>query len=192
MSSPEHPDGHTVGSREVNVVLTGFMGTGKTVTGRILARKLGMDFVDTDELIEARHGAITDIFQHRGEKAFRDIERSVARELSERCGLVISTGGRMLLDPENASALGKSGRVFCLVAGPDQILRRVTDDSGRSDRPLLQVPDPRARIVELLAERESGYRRFPQVMTDGRSPESVAGELLSLLRWPPTGSPSAR
>ncbi len=86
---------------EQNLVLTGFMGTGKTTVGRMLAEKLGMEFVDTDELIESRHGPIPRIFADRGESEFRAIEQEVARELGERSGLVIATGGRMVLDDDN-------------------------------------------------------------------------------------------
>src|SRR3970040_282740 len=99
---------------EHNLVLTGFMGTGKTTVGHALAVKLGMEFVDTDELIEARHGPIARIFAEQGEAEFRAIERTVARELGQRTGLVIATGGRMILDPENFQSLSKNGRIFCL------------------------------------------------------------------------------
>ena len=157
------------------------MGTGKTTIGRLLADKLGMEFVDTDEVIEARHGDITEIFRTRGESTFRAIERELVTELAEREGLVISTGGRMLLDPDNAASLSRTGRVFCLVATPDEIFQRVENDADRAERPLLQVSDPRQRIVEMLAEREDGYRRFPQLSTSGKTPESVARELVDII-----------
>jgi shikimate kinase len=85
-----------------NVVLTGFMGTGKTTVGRLLAERLGYGFVDTDALIVARHGPIAEIFAGRGEGEFRRLEAEVAAELADRTGLVIATGGRMLLDHGNA------------------------------------------------------------------------------------------
>jgi shikimate kinase/3-dehydroquinate synthase len=160
-----------------NVVLTGFMGTGKTTVGRLLADELGFEFVDTDRLIEERHGPIADIFATRGEEAFREIERGVATELASRTGLVISTGGRMMLDPGNVRALSANGRVFCLVATPEEVFERVTSDPSRIDRPLLKVPDPRERIVELMSERNPEYRRFPQLVTDARTPEAVARDL---------------
>jgi shikimate kinase len=161
-----------------NIVLTGFMGTGKTTVGRILAHRLGYELVDTDVLIEARHGPIATIFRDRGEDAFRVIERELTAELADRTGLVVSTGGRLLLDPANASALGATGQVFCLVATADEILERVTSDPGRIERPLLAVADPGSRIRELLAERSDGYARFRQVPTGGRTPEAVAEEIL--------------
>jgi shikimate kinase/3-dehydroquinate synthase len=163
--------------RRRNIVLTGFMGTGKTTVGRLLAKDLGFEFVDTDILIEQRHGLIADIFAKLGEDAFREIERVLAAELATRTGLVISTGGRMMLDPGNVRALSANGRVFCLVATPEEVLERVTSDSSGIERPLLEVPDPRQRIVELMSERDPEYRRFPQLVTDAQAPEAVARDL---------------
>lgn len=160
-----------------NVVLTGFMGTGKTTVGRLLAHRLQYEFVDTDVLIEARGETIAEIFRSRGEDAFREIEHALAADLAARRGLVVSTGGRMMLDLRNDASLGRSGRVFCLVAPPDAILARVHRDDPRSERPLLSVADPRARIVELLAERAAGYARFEQVETDGREPGAVVDDI---------------
>lgn len=164
-----------------NLVLTGFMGTGKTTVGRVLAERLGMEFVDTDELIEARHGPIGGIFADQGEVEFRSIEKGVARELGEKRGLVIATGGRMVLEPENRDALSRNGRIFCLVASSDEIYDRVVNDESRRDRPLLQVDDPRWRIDELLAEREDDYARFEQVATGQASPDEIAEEIIE--RW---------
>lgn len=164
-----------------NLVLTGFMGTGKTTVGRLLAGRLGMQFVDTDELIEERHGPIVRIFDEQGEAAFRSIERGVALELGERSGLVIATGGRMVLELKNRDALEENGRIFCLVATPEEIYDRVVNDESRRDRPLLQVDDPRRRIDELLAEREDEYARFEQVATGHASPDEIADEIIE--RW---------
>ena len=120
-----------------NIVLTGFMGTGKTTVGRLLAQQLGYEFVDTDQIIEERHGKIGDLFRSAGEEAFRRIERELASELADRERLVIATGGRMMLDPQNVASLSRNGRVFCLVATPDEIFDRVVHDSSRVERPLL-------------------------------------------------------
>lgn len=165
-----------------NLVLTGFMGTGKTTVGRKLALKLGIEFVDTDELIESRHGSIATIFEEQGEAAFREMERAIAVELGQRRGLVIATGGRMILDPVGFTELSRHGRVFCLVATPEEIHRRVTDDLLRQDRPLLKVNDPRERIIELMAERQDDYGRFPQLITDNRDPGAIADEIAELWR----------
>jgi shikimate kinase len=163
-----------------NIILTGFMGTGKTTVGRLVAERLGYTFVDTDAIIEERHGPIALIFAERGEDAFREIERGVAAELAGRSGLVVSTGGRMMLDDVNAVALGRTGTVYCLVADPDEIHRRVSSDGSLGERPLLAGPDPRGRIVELLTDRGPGYGRFPQIETGGRSPDEIADEVAQL------------
>ena len=163
------------------MILTGFMGTGKTTVGRILAEALGYEFVDTDAVIEGRHGPIPSIFFDEGEAAFRDIERRLAVELARRHSLVIATGGRMMLDEANAEVLGDGGRVFCLVAGVGEIFERVMSDRDGPQRPLLAGADPRDRIAELLAERQEGYCRFQQIVTDGRAPEAVASQIAAML-----------
>jgi shikimate kinase len=170
-----------------NIVLTGFMGTGKTTVGRLLAARLGYEFVDTDEAIVERHGEIADIFRTRGEEAFRQIERQLAAELASRERLVISTGGRMMLDPDNVAALGRNGRIFCLVATADEVFDRISNDASNRERPLLSVADPRQRIVELLAERSPAYRRFTQIDTGAMAADDVAAELARLVRSDPSG-----
>ncbi len=163
---------------EINIVLTGFMGTGKTTVGRLLAERLGLVFVDTDDLIVERHGPIPDIFRSRGEATFRAFEREVARELALARGLVIATGGRLMLDAENASALGQTGPVFCLLAEPETILRRAGSGEGASQRPLLAGDDPLQRILTLLEDRKAGYGQFLQVETEWRTPAEVVDELM--------------
>jgi shikimate kinase len=163
-----------------NLVLTGFMGTGKTSVGRALAEKLEIEFVDTDELIESRHGPIEQIFAEHGEGTFRKIERQVARDLGARKGLVIATGGRMLLDAANAVELTKHGVVFCLVASPEEVHRRITSEEIRRERPLLDVEDPKKRIGELMKERRDGYSQFRQIQTDRRDIDAIAGEIIKL------------
>ncbi|GIK57753.1 MAG: shikimate kinase [Chloroflexi bacterium] len=163
-----------------NIVLTGFMGTGKTTVGRLLAERLGFGFVDTDELIVWRDGrTIPDIFAQEGEAYFRQLETAVALELAAQSNLVIATGGRLMLDEVNARALERHGRVFCLTATPDAILARVQNE-GR--RPLLHVPDPAAQIERLLAERREGYGRYPQIETTGKTAETVVEEIKMMIR----------
>ena len=163
-----------------NLILTGFMGTGKTTVGRVVASKLDMGFIDTDDLIESRHGPISQIFAERGEAKFREIEREVARALGEETNQVIATGGRMVLDPDSFRSLSRNGRIFCLVASPETILRRVSDEVPTRERPLLQGDDPRHRIDELMTARRPGYERFQQVDTDARTPDEVADEIVRL------------
>ena len=124
------------------------MGTGKTTVGRLLAAELDLELVDTDALIEDRHGPIPQIFETVGETGFRALEREVAAELGQGGGLVIATGGRMVLDPENERVLSRNGRIFCLTASPDEILRRLGDDIV--DRPLLGGDDPDRREYDQL------------------------------------------
>lgn len=168
-----------------NIILTGFMATGKTSVGKILAKQLNYEFVDTDELIVERSGkTVAEIFRDEGEGAFRKMESEIARELGEKEGLVISTGGRLVLDPENAAALGRSGWIFCLVATPKEIFDRVSKDK-EVKRPLLESPDPLQRIEELFRQRQKDYDRFPQIMTSGKTPDEVARDLIGILRNSP-------
>lgn len=162
-----------------NLVLTGFMGTGKTTVGRLLAERLQRPFVDTDALIEERHGPIPAIFADHGEDRFRALEREVAAELGERDGLVVATGGRLLLDPANVATLGASGTVVCLTASVAALIDRLQDEVEH--RPLLRGGEAGERIAALLHERRSGYARFPQVDTDGRSADEVADAVLALV-----------
>jgi shikimate kinase len=162
-----------------NIVLTGFMGTGKSTVGRLFAKRTGRTFVDTDTLIEQRHGPIHQIFEQAGEEAFRQMERDVASELGSGSDLVIATGGRMMLEPSNIAALG-GGRIFTLVADVDEIYRRIVSSSGPR-RPLLEVDDPLGRIRALLAERRPGYELFTRIQSGGRTPSAVADEISELV-----------
>ncbi|MEE8392419.1 MAG: 3-dehydroquinate synthase [Anaerolineae bacterium] len=161
-----------------NVVITGFMGTGKTAVGQEVARQMGCPFVDMDAEIESRAAkSIPRIFAEDGETVFRQMEADLCRELSAREGLVIATGGGALVDPANRKLMTNS-IVVCLNAAPDEILRRVSDDA---DRPLLNVPDPRARIVQLLEVRREAYSAIPwQIDTTGLSVETVANRVMAL------------
>lgn len=162
-----------------NIILTGFMGTGKTTVGRLLAAQLGRPFVDTDDLIVERDGrSVADIFNEDGETRFRELEAEVAAELAGRRGLVVATGGRLMLDPANAAALGATGPVFCLAAEPAAILERVA--AGGEPRPLLAVDDPERRVMALLQRRAAAYARFRTVDTDGQSPQQIAATVAAL------------
>ena len=128
------------------------MGTGKSAVGKSLAKRLGYQFVDTDQLIEERAGrSIAEIFRIEGENSFRAREKEIAREVAPLRKTVIATGGRLMLDPENARILAASGQVFCLIAHPGEILKRLRSEEGK--RPLLAVPNPQERIKKLLLER---------------------------------------
>ncbi len=160
----------------VNVVLTGFMGTGKSAVGAELAQLLGVAFVDTDQVIEARHGTIPSIFERDGEDGFRTIERATIAELTQQPGAVIATGGGAMVDATNAEALERWGQVYTLVASPAEIVRRVTAD-GVTDRPLLNTDDPAATVEAMLSERAGVYSRYVPVRTDRREPAAIAAEI---------------
>lgn len=166
-----------------NIVLTGFMGTGKSTIGRRLATRLGFAWVDTDHIIEERHGPIPEIFARAGEFVFRGIERNIAAELSTRTRQVVSTGGRMLLDPDNIRAFSASGRIFCLSVEPDVLISRLK--KSPTPRPLLsRGGDPDSTIRSLLAERAAGYARFTQIRSGVESADEVATTLAALVRMP--------
>jgi len=161
-----------------NIVLTGFMGTGKTTVGRLLAQRLGYAFVDTDELIVARAGRpVAEIFREEGQAAFRRWEAWVAQELAGSEATVIATGGRLMLDEDNAAALSRNARVVCLTAAPEEILARLAGDERR---PLLDVADPAGRVRELLQARAAAYGRFHQVSTSGRTPAEVVEKVMQM------------
>ena len=165
-----------------NIILTGFMATGKTTVGKQLAEQLGYAFVDTDDVIVERTGqTVAEIFDEKGESEFRRLESEIAQELGEKEALVISTGGRLMLDPANAAALGRRGRVFCLVATPEEILDRISKDK-HVKRPLLEAPDPMDRIVELMQQREEGYGQFRQMVTSGKTPDEITRELIGIFQ----------
>lgn len=164
-------------SNRSNVVLTGFMGTGKTTVGLLLAELLGFAFVDTDEEIERRHGPIPTIFSEAGESCFRQMERDLAAELALAERHVIATGGRFLLDPANEATLCQTGQIFCLTATAEEVMARVVNNPAADERPLLAGADPFQRIVDLLRERADAYGKFTQIDTSGRRPREIADEL---------------
>lgn len=162
---------------QANIVLTGLMGTGKSVVGQLVSQFVERPFVDTDALIEERHGPIPAIFDAQGEAHFRRVEREVVRELVDRGGMVIATGGGTLVDEASAAMLVSLGSaVYTLTAAPAEIVRRVTAD-GVEGRPLLAGGDPAGRVTDLLRDRERVYGRFTQVRTDGRTPDAIALEI---------------
>jgi shikimate kinase len=172
-----------------NIVLTGFMGTGKSTVGRRLARALGFDWLDTDRLIEERHGPIAEIFARAGEEVFRAIERNLAAELATRTRHVFSTGGRMLLDPDNIRRFSTTGRIFCLQTAPEILVPRLLRST--TPRPLIDGPDQEARIRRLLDERRRGYARFASIDTGTGSPDDVAAHLHDVITTP-TDTPTGR
>ena len=157
------------------------MGTGKTYTGRVLARSLGIRFVDTDALIQKKAGiTIPEIFEKFGEQHFRGLEREIIRRASEEDGIIIAVGGGAIVNPENLMDLKRNGIIICLSASPEVILSRV---ERNSDRPLLQVEDKIGKIKELLEKRAPYYEKADfKIDTNGKTPEQVAAEIVEIVR----------
>ncbi|MFM8880343.1 MAG: shikimate kinase [Verrucomicrobiota bacterium] len=156
-----------------NIALVGFMGVGKSTVGQILAGMLDFEFIDTDRVIETREGRrISDIFAKEGESHFRDLETNLIREYENRQGLILSTGGGLVVRPENLASLRRHALIVCLWASPGVIYERVRH---QGHRPLLATPDPRARITELLNERNPAYQQADLLVgVDFRSPQETA------------------
>ncbi len=166
-----------------NIVITGFMGTGKSSVGRRLARALGFRFLDTDELIENETGLkISDIFQRYGEAHFRRLEKDIIQRLTSGRfgrGIVLSTGGGAVVDDTNRRLLRGWGTVVCLTASVDTILKRV---EGSDERPLLEESDRRRKIEELLREREEAYRDSDLMIdTSSKTVDEVVEEIRRFL-----------
>jgi shikimate kinase len=164
-----------------NIFLIGPMGAGKSAVGRQLARLLHMDFVDSDEEIERRTGVdIPFIFEKEGEDGFRKRESKVIDELSARQGIVLATGGGVVLDPDSRSHLGARGHVVYLHTTVEQQLDRT--QRGRN-RPLLENGDRREILEALMEIRDPLYREIADmtVETDGRRVKEVAAEIRDAL-----------
>lgn len=161
----------------VNLALIGFMGTGKSSVGRLVAEQLHFDYLDTDEMIQSRTGrTIVDIFEQDGEAAFRKLEQQIVRELAARKRTVISTGGGLPAVAANLAGLKAHALTVCLWASPEKIWERVRN---QTHRPLLSGPNPRLKIAELLAAREPFYRLADVLInTDLRSAREVAQQVV--------------
>ena len=166
-------------TNDPNVVLAGFMGTGKSAVGKIVAARLKRPFVDTDEFIVKGAGKpIAEIFAQEGEITFRYMERRACRFFAGQSGLVIATGGGMLMDTGNLAVMVASGIVVCLNASPATIRERL---AGQTGRPLFS-----GDWEGLLASRRATYASMPhQIDTDGKTPEQVAQEVIALCRTSP-------
>ena len=163
-----------------NVVLVGFMGTGKTTVGKILAGRLRKKFVDMDRLLEERAGkSISRIFAEDGEAHFRSMERALVQELAAGENQVIAAGGGIVLNADNINDFNSSGRVICLLASEAEILRRIV---GSTARPLLEKGNKVRRISELMETRRPLYEAIPdRVNTVGLTPEEVAETILLMV-----------
>ncbi|HEY5653222.1 MAG TPA: shikimate kinase [Pontiella sp.] len=161
-----------------NIVLVGFMGSGKTTVGKLIAEKTDMTLLDMDSMIEERVGkTINDIFANEGEAHFRMLEREMVKELSTSEGNIISTGGGIVLNADNIADFEKSGLVVCLLVDHQTVIDRLRHDTTR---PLL-VGEKETKILEILESRKHLYGAIRhRISTNGRSPTSIAQEIIDL------------
>ena len=166
-----------------NIALTGFMGSGKSAVGKVLAGRLGRRFVELDDVIEEMAGkSIPDIFRQDGEIAFRELEIEATGRVSKGSDLVIACGGGIVLNMINIDRLRETSRIVYLTASPGAVLRRTRADDN--ERPLLNVPAPAERIRELLRFRRPFYERAAdlRISTSRLSTDSVAERIISRLK----------
>ena len=166
-----------------NIVLLGFMGTGKSTVAQILAQRLGRSVLEMDATLEQRAGKpISAIFAEEGEPHFRQMERALVQELAAQHGLVVSCGGGVVLNPDNVRDLSATGLVVCLTATPEVILQRV---AAATHRPLLEGGEKTKKIIELLTKRQPLYNAVPhRIDTACRTPAEIADLILTLFRQP--------
>ncbi|RKU39268.1 shikimate kinase [Candidatus Poribacteria bacterium] len=164
-----------------NIVLVGFMGTGKTSVGKRLAQRLEMPLIDTDDIIAADSGMdIPDIFAQHGEAYFRDLESAAVCKAANLEGHVVSTGGGVVLRASNLDMLKRTGVVFCLTATSEEIWQRV---GSETHRPLLQTPNPLGKIEQMLIERRPSYARADhQIPTTGLSIKVVTDKIVEIFQ----------
>ena len=169
-------------ARALPLVLTGFMGAGKTSVGQVVSEKLGREFVDMDVVIETQEGMpIRKIFETRGEAYFRARESELCARLAARENLVVATGGGALVNPHNRAQFDDAF-VVCLDATPDELLGRLQGEQTQT-RPLLASPNPRQRIVELLDARREAYAQIEwHLDTNGKTVEQIAEEIVALVQ----------
>lgn len=156
----------------VRIALVGLPGSGKSTIGRQLARRLGLAFLDTDQLIEQRLGcSIREYFEREGESSFRDIEQAIIDEVTLTHAGVISTGGGSVLRPANREHLHQRSQVVYLRSSPEEIFRRLRHDTNR---PLLQVDDPLSRLRDLYEVRDPLYRETAHFVVEIGRPSAAS------------------
>ncbi len=165
----------------MNIYLVGFMGTGKTVVGKYLAKRLKLQFIDLDTIIEAKEKTkIKDIFSRHGEDYFREKEKEAVAEVSKKKNIVVATGGGVVINSENLKRLKESGVVICLFSSPEVIFKRTRT---QNQRPLLNIDNPEKEIESLLKKRAGFYARADfNIDTSLKSIEEVAQEIIHILK----------
>lgn len=164
-----------------NIYLVGFMGTGKSSAGRRLAEKISRKFVDLDGSIEKREKRkISDIFANDSEAYFRKIEKQTLIEVSGGQEVIVACGGGIVIDPENIRIMKQTGKIICLTAMPEVILKRIR---GNRRRPLLNMDNPAQKIEELLGKRAQFYARADETVdTSELSIEQVADKVVKIIQ----------
>jgi shikimate kinase/3-dehydroquinate synthase len=174
--------------RIANLIITGFSGTGKSLVGKEVARRLNWDFIDTDdEIVQQTSKPIAEIFRDDGEGMFRKLEREAIRKACRQRQLVIAIGGGAIVDQQNYRLLSETGLIVCLEAKPETIYERLFREAACSPetevRPLLTVANPLERIRQLKADRQSYYAKADwTIHTDGLSISEVAREVIRAWR----------
>ena len=161
--------------------MVGFMGSGKSTVGKILAQSLDQEFVEMDALIEKSQAKeISAIFAQEGESYFRQLEKDLLKELAKKTDLVVSCGGGLVCDPQNIELLKKTGLLVCLSASADTIYERTKEYTSR---PLLEVKDPLSKIQELLVKREPYYQQAHHtVSTDNSRPKEISETIIKIIK----------
>jgi len=161
-----------------NIVLTGFMGTGKSTVGKEVSERLNREFLDTDKIIEKDEGrTISEIFKENGEIYFRQLEKELVKEIAEKSNLVIATGGGMLLNQDNLSLMSRTGYIFYLYADIDRLINRIGNGKNRP----MATEKNRDEIIKLYESRVDCYNILPnRIDTTGRQPSEIAEKIISM------------
>lgn len=164
-----------------NIILLGFMGSGKSCTSQKLGDLLKREVVSTDKLIEQKEGkTIADIFKEKGEAYFRQLEREIVSTISSQRNRIVDCGGGVVADPVNIEALRKNGTLIYLSASPEFLYKNI---QRTKKRPLLNVENPLAKIRELLAQREKFYQKADIILdTNNKTIDEIAGDVLRALK----------
>lgn len=168
---------------KTNITLIGYMGTGKTIVGQLLAEKLDMNLIEVDWLIQQEAGiTIPEIFAREGETGFREREIAAVKKITDERNSVVACGGGVVLNRINIDRLRESSVIVYLKASPETILKRVSGEAGQ--RPLLEVEDRLNTIREMLKYREPFYRRAAEITvnTTRLSPDAAAGAIIEKLK----------
>lgn len=170
-----------MGDRMNNIILIGFMGSGKSTIGKMLSEKLGLELIDMDNKIEEKEQkSINDIFRDEGETYFRFLETECLKDLLDVRNTIISTGGGIILKSKNVKMLHEIGKVIFLHADANQIIDNLKDDTTR---PLLQTDNYEKKVKDLLEEREANYLNAADIIiqTSGKELDNIVDEIVSLL-----------